>query len=81
MLSPSAHPILTDGAFHQSTGHFAVLNAKHGRTVTACCQADAALEAEGLSPAPQFRRARKANHAQYIRPWVLGCHFPWLNPR
>jgi hypothetical protein len=50
-------------------------------TVTACIEADVKLEAEGLNPAPQFRQGRKTNDCQYIRAWVLGCHFRWLNPR
>jgi hypothetical protein len=50
-------------------------------TVTVCTETDAELEAEGLDPAPHFRQARKTNNRQYIRAWVLGCHFPWLNPR
>jgi len=51
------------------------------RTLTACRSVDEELEAAGHEPAPKFRKARKTNDERYVRAWVLGCHFPWLNPR
>jgi hypothetical protein len=51
------------------------------QTIRATLEEDAALEALGLTPAPKFRQARRAGRQQYIRQWVLGCHFEWLNPR
>ncbi len=50
-------------------------------TMMACIDADGELEAAGLEPAPKFRQALKMNHQRYVRAWVLGCHFDWLNPR
>jgi len=51
------------------------------RTITACVESDRELEAEGLELAPQSREAIKSHNERYIRAWVLGCHFEWLNPR
>ena len=50
-------------------------------TVGICLLVSAELKAEGLNPASKFRKAIKLNDLRYVRSWVLGCHFPWLNPR
>ena len=42
---------------------------------------DETLEREGLNPAPRFRAERTSGNRSYVQTWVLGCHFPWLNPR
>ncbi len=50
-------------------------------TRAACIRVDEELEAAGHKPAPKFRKAVKMNDEGYVRAWVLGCHFRWLNPR
>ncbi|MBL7106045.1 MAG: hypothetical protein ISS77_00365 [Phycisphaerae bacterium] len=30
---------------------------------------------------PQFSRKIRENDKRYIRNWVQGCHFEWINPR
>ncbi len=51
------------------------------QTIDAAQNADNALEAQGFNPAPTFRKGRQARNESYVKRWVLGCHFPWLNPR
>lgn len=50
-------------------------------TTGICLLVNAELEAEKLNPAQGFRKAIESNNLKYVRTWVLGCHFPWLNPR
>jgi hypothetical protein len=50
-------------------------------TMEVCIDIDNQLESEGHNPAKKFRKAIKRNDEKYIRTWVLGCHFDWLNPR
>ena len=38
---------------------------------------DAELRAEGLNPAPAFRKAIESNDLQYVRSWLPGCRLPW----
>ena len=33
------------------------------------------------NPTPRFREEVKKKNEKYIKQWVLGCHFDWLNPR
>jgi hypothetical protein len=55
------------------------------KTQEVCIHIDREFEDAGLCPAPKFHEAVKSNRDierdRYIRTWVLGCHFPWLNPR
>lgn len=51
------------------------------KTKEECIIANNKSEEAGLCPAPQFRKAIKSQDNQYIRNWVGGCHFPWINPR
>ena len=51
------------------------------QTVRACAQVDADLDKQGFTPAPRFRAAIARNDVRYMAAWVMGCHFPWLNPR
>ena len=51
------------------------------KTLAACIHVDNKLEDKGLEPAPQFRKKTRLDDQKYMRTWVLGCHFPWLNPR
>lgn len=49
------------------------------RTVRKVLSADDPLASRGLNPAPTFRKRR--SDRDYVERWVLGCHFPFLNPR
>jgi hypothetical protein len=51
------------------------------KTLAICIDIDSELETAGYAPAPRFREAIKGNNEKYLRNWVQGCHFPWLNPR
>ncbi len=33
------------------------------------------------NPTPRFRTEIKNKNKIYVKQWVLGCHFNWLNPR
>ncbi len=50
-------------------------------TIGICLLVDAELRAEGLNRTPAFRKAIESNDMSYIKTWVMGCHFSWLNPR
>jgi len=50
-------------------------------TIGICLLVNAELKAERLNPAQEFRKVIESNNLKYIRTWVLGCHFSWLNPR
>lgn len=50
-------------------------------TTGICLFIDAELKAEKLNPSPKFRKAIESNDLEYIKTWVMGCHFSWLNPR
>jgi hypothetical protein len=50
-------------------------------TLEQCIAVDSNLEREGYQTAPKFRKAVKLNNQKYLMNWVMGCHFPWLNPR
>ena len=50
-------------------------------TTGICLLVDVELKAENHNHSPEFRKAIESNNLKYIRTWVLGCHFPWLNPR
>lgn len=51
------------------------------KTIAVCKEVDSEFEREGPCPAPAFRRAIKSDDRSYIKVWVYGCHYPWLNPR
>jgi hypothetical protein len=51
------------------------------QTLQVCLNANEVLETEKLNPAPCFRQAIISNNNIYIRQWIYGCHFSWLNPR
>ncbi|MBL7106752.1 MAG: hypothetical protein ISS77_03995 [Phycisphaerae bacterium] len=50
-------------------------------TIGMCLFVDAELKAEKLVPSPKFCKAIESNNLKYVKTWVLGCHFSWLNPR
>jgi hypothetical protein len=51
------------------------------RTIEGAIQEDERLLREGRNPAKRFREERERNNREYMRRWILGCHFDWLNPR
>ncbi len=50
-------------------------------TTGMCLLANAELKAEKLNPVQEFRKAIESSNLKYVKTWVLGCHFSWLNPR
>ncbi len=50
-------------------------------TKRVCLEVDRYLAEVGKDPASRFREEIKKKNAIYIRQWVMGCHFDWLNPR
>ena len=50
-------------------------------TERACLEVDRYLSELGENPAPCFHGAIARGDKVYIRRWVMGCHFDWLNPR
>jgi len=51
------------------------------KTQSVCIKIDGEFEDARFCPAPRFRDAIKSNKGPYLRNWVGGCHFPWINPR
>ena len=51
------------------------------RTIEGAIQEDERLLREGRNPVKRFREERERNNRKYMRNWILGCHFDWLNPR
>jgi hypothetical protein len=49
-------------------------------TIRLCEAVDKDFSKQGLTPAPRFREERQRNNVPYMATWVMGCHFPWLNP-
>ena len=50
-------------------------------TKNVCLVVNDYFERLGQNPAPRFREEINKNNQAYIRQWVMGCHFDWLNPR
>ena len=50
-------------------------------TIRVCKRIDEQFLREEVNPAPKFREARLKENRVYMRIWVSGCRFPWLNPR
>jgi len=51
------------------------------RTLKACIDADQFFKSKNKNPAKKFREKLESNDEVYLRQWVMGCHFVWLNPR
>ncbi|MFH1716552.1 MAG: hypothetical protein ABIF19_04310 [Planctomycetota bacterium] len=51
------------------------------KTRDICLEEDRRLNEEERNPAPKFRKFVEMEDESNIRRWILGCHFPWLNPR
>ena len=56
-------------------------NWDYERTRKECLSADAYFHSRGENPAPKFRQGIERQDERYIRVWIMGCHFEWLNPR
>ena len=50
-------------------------------TIRVSEEADDVFLQSGENPAPKFRQERNVGNTTYVRTWVYGCHFTWLNPR
>jgi len=50
-------------------------------TLKACLDADEFFKARHENPAKVFRKELNNNNDVYVRQWIMGCHFEWLNPR
>ncbi|MBN1515276.1 hypothetical protein JXA32_01780 [Candidatus Sumerlaeota bacterium] len=50
-------------------------------TIRICIEVNSSLKKDGQNPAPKFRKAIEADDGVYIKQWVLGCSFEWINPR
>jgi len=56
-------------------------NWNYDKTLTACVDANDSFVKLHRNPAPKFRDALEDNDETYIKLWIMGCHFNWLNPR
>jgi hypothetical protein len=50
-------------------------------TKKVCLEVDIYFERMGMNPAPHFREAVKNGNDSYMKQWIMGCHFIWLNPQ
>jgi len=50
-------------------------------TKNVCLEVNSYLAKLGQNPTPRFREEIEKRNNSYIRQWVMGCHFDWLNPR
>jgi hypothetical protein len=50
-------------------------------TLAACVETNKFFKTNNKNPAKAFRKAIDENNATYVRQWIMGCHFEWLNPR
>ena len=53
----------------------------HQKTIDVCIEVEGELTEAGLNRTPKFSRKIRENDLGYIRNWVQGCHFDWINPR
>jgi len=51
------------------------------KTLDACLKANDYFKNIHQNSAKRFRKEVENNNQEYIRQWVMGCHFDWLNPR
>jgi len=51
------------------------------KTIDMCIEVEAELQKAGFNHTPKFSSKIKGNDQRYIRNWVQGCHFKWINPR
>jgi len=51
------------------------------QTESVCLDVNHYLEKKGQNPTPRFHEEIGNKNKKYIRQWVFGCHFEWLNPR
>ena len=50
-------------------------------TRSECLEVNNDFAEMGENPTPRFREEIEKKNESYIRRWILGCHFNWLNPR
>jgi len=50
-------------------------------TKNVCLEVDRYFTELGQNPAPRFHEEIGKKNKIYIRQWILGCHFEWLNSR
>ena len=51
------------------------------KTISICIIVERELTKAGFNRTPKFSRSIREKNQQYIRKWVRGCHFEWINPR
>jgi hypothetical protein len=51
------------------------------KTIGICIEVEGELAKAGLNRTPKFSHKIRENEQGYIRNWVQGCHFEWINPR
>ncbi len=51
------------------------------KTIDICIEVEGELKKAGINRTPQFSCRIRENDKRYIRNWVQGCHFEWINPR
>jgi hypothetical protein len=54
---------------------------QYEETLRACLKIDEELRRDKENPAKRFREEIDKKNSIYLRQWVMGCHFDWLNPR
>ncbi len=50
-------------------------------TIKICLEVNQFFISKNQNPAPKFREKIAEGDDKYIKNWVLGCRFEWLNPR
>ena len=56
-------------------------NWDYEETLDACIETDVFFKIIYENPAKRFREENDNNNETYVRQWVMGCHFEWLNPK
>ena len=51
------------------------------KTVSIHIEVERELKKAGINRTSQFSCRIRENDRRYIRNWVQGCHFEWINPR
>jgi hypothetical protein len=50
-------------------------------TKNVCLEVNRYFAKSKRNPAPRFREEIEKGNDVYVKQWVMGCHFDWLNPR
>jgi len=51
------------------------------KTMSICIEVERELKKMGINRTPKFSYKIRENDKSYLRNWVQGCHFEWINPR